>query len=217
MTDYKSGYDPKYGYNKNVFAHGTVGTAIMGQVIKVIATPIGLVSEAIQTRNSPKPRSMSDGEAAAIAKPPAASSKETDNDNLSPANESQAAREGPTYVEIPKEEARQLIASGKAEPADGETPTHELVSESDQMERDEADWALDDTVAEAENPEPSLTDENMQTPKPAQPWTKDHCTNSPFLSSFHSVAQALKLEALYAHMRPSSNRWEFPKTHFFGF
>ena len=50
MSDYDSGYDPKYGYNRNAFAHETVGTAIMGRVVKLIVTPIGLVSEAIHAR-----------------------------------------------------------------------------------------------------------------------------------------------------------------------
>ena len=50
MADYESGYDPKYGYNRNAFAHKTIPTAILGKIVKIIATPIGLASEAIHTR-----------------------------------------------------------------------------------------------------------------------------------------------------------------------
>ena len=59
MSDYDASYDPKYGYNRNAFAHGTVGTAIMGCVVKIIATAIGLVSEAIHARRD-KRRPSSD-------------------------------------------------------------------------------------------------------------------------------------------------------------
>ena len=62
MSDYNSGYDPKYGYNRNAFAHKTLGTAVMGRVIKIIVTPLGLVSEAIHARND-KRRPSSDAAA----------------------------------------------------------------------------------------------------------------------------------------------------------
>lgn len=48
MTDYESGYDSKYGYNKNAFAHGTIGTRFAGSLVKAISAPIGLTSEAVQ-------------------------------------------------------------------------------------------------------------------------------------------------------------------------
>ena len=166
MSNYKSGYDPKNGYNKNAFAHGTVGTAVMGQVVKLIATPIGLVSEAVHSRKS-KSQSTSDVGATAAASSPRLSSKEGENEKRSSAAESQTDKEGPTHVEVPPEEAHQLIASGQAEPADGEAPTHELVSEHDRIERDEANWALDDAAAETEIPEPLPTEETTQKPKPS--------------------------------------------------
>ena len=62
MSDYDSGYDPRYGYNRNAFAHGTMGTAIMGRVVKIIVTPIGLVSEAVHARKD-KGRSSSNAAA----------------------------------------------------------------------------------------------------------------------------------------------------------
>lgn len=42
MSDCDSRYDPKYGYNRNAFAHKTLGMAVMGRVVKLIATPIPL-------------------------------------------------------------------------------------------------------------------------------------------------------------------------------
>lgn len=40
MGDYDSGYDLEYGYNRNVYAHKTLGTAVMGRVVKLTVTPI---------------------------------------------------------------------------------------------------------------------------------------------------------------------------------
>lgn len=59
MSDYDSGYDPKSGYNRNAFAHKTVGTAVMGRVVKMVVIRIGLVSEAVHARKD-KRRPSSD-------------------------------------------------------------------------------------------------------------------------------------------------------------
>ncbi|CAD6565111.1 MAG: hypothetical protein ASARMPREDX12_005695 [Alectoria sarmentosa] len=139
MSDYNSGYDPKYGYNRNAFAHKTLGTAVMGRVIKIIVTPLGLVSEAIHARND-KRRPSSDAAA----------------------QEAGLNLEHSAYVEVPPEMADELIASGQAEPTEGQAPTHELVLDEkrdDGIDCDEADWALDEAAADGEDKEPASSSE----------------------------------------------------------
>ena len=146
MSDYDSGYDPKYGYNRNAFAHKTVGTAIMGRVVKIIVTPIGLVSEAIHARRDKRrPSEVVEDE---TSDPKTAISDSGD----------QVGRKESAYVEVPPEVADELIASGQAEAADKEAPTHELI-EDEGMGRDEADWALDEAAAESEDEEPASNNE----------------------------------------------------------
>ncbi len=164
MSSYDSGYDPKYGYNRNAFAHKTVGTALMGRVVKIIVTPIGLVSETIHARKDRR-RSSSD----AVAKE--ASSNTSARDDRNP-TKAQIERQDSAYVEVPPEVADQLIASGHAEPTDRHMPTHELVvdeNNDDIITRDEADWALDEASAETEEQDPSSPDSTtLENPK-AQP------------------------------------------------
>ena len=146
MNDYDSGYDPKYGYNRNAFAHKTVGTAIMGRVVKVIVTPIGLVSEAIHAHRDRRRSSVALEEDKKAA-------------------EGQVERKESAYVEVSPEVADELIASGQAEAADREAPTHELVVEEG-MGCDEADWALDEAAAEGEGEEVALSNEKgNESPK----------------------------------------------------
>lgn len=146
MGDYKSGYDPKYGYNRNAFAHKTIGTTIMGTVVKLIVTPIGLGSEAIHHHKDKKKRAQSDPDSVA-----AVPEGKSDHDDASPSeNDGEAV-----YVKVSHGHAEELIASNQAVPADGETATHELVPEDDEHDRDEADWALDDAASETEEKDPS--------------------------------------------------------------
>lgn len=63
---------------------------------------------------------------------------------------------------VPPEHADELIASGQAEPAEGQEPTHELVPEyevDDGLERDERDWALDEATVD----EPAPAYEEVET------------------------------------------------------
>ena len=140
MSDYNSGYDEKYGYNRNAFAHKTLGTAIMGRVVKIIVTPIGLVSEAVHAHKD-KGRSSS-----TATTQEAGSNSSALEDGSS--RKTTAASEGPmestdaAYVDVPPEMADQLIASGQAEPTDKQAPTQELVVDDDGQDgigRDEAD------------------------------------------------------------------------------
>ncbi|MCJ1354416.1 MAG: hypothetical protein MMC33_004404 [Icmadophila ericetorum] len=150
MIDYKSGYDPKYGYNRNAFAHKPLQLKILSRTIKMITTPIGLASEAIHTYRDKK-RSQSISEAMETDTTEEASIEKT----ASPSKD-QGDQGASVYVEAPADQAESLIASGQAVPADGETPTHELVPERDEddgIERDEADWALDDAASEIEENE----------------------------------------------------------------
>ena len=154
MSDYDSGYDPKYGYNRNAFAHKTVGTAIMGRVVKLIVTPIGLVSEAIHARKDRRQSSTD-----AVAQQAGSNSSAVEGQKMTSSNEGQVERKDSAYVVVPPEVADELIASGQAEPTtDGHAPTHELVvdeHEGDDIGRDEADWALDEAAAEGEDQEPA--------------------------------------------------------------
>ncbi|KAL8686279.1 MAG: hypothetical protein Q9218_007214 [Villophora microphyllina] len=122
---YVSGYDPKYGYNRNAFQKKTVATAILGKTVKLIATPLGLVSEAIHSRKDSK----------------ASTSTSTlpNGGNI----------EQPV-VEVPADQADKLVESGLAVSADGAEPTHEIVPDDDSLERDEVDWALDDAAEDTE-------------------------------------------------------------------
>ena len=165
MSDYDSGYDPKYGYNRNAFTHKTVGTAVMGRVVKLIVTPIGLVSEAVHARKD-KGRSLSNA-AAQEAGLKSAASEGASSKKTSILNEGQVERgdladvDGqPAFVDVPPEVANELIASGQAEPTEGQQPTHELVPDGkgdDGVDRDEADWALDEAAAEDGDIEPVST------------------------------------------------------------
>ena len=147
MSDYNSGYDPKYGYNRNAFAHKNVGTALMGRVVKIIVTPIGLVSEAIHARRDKR-------------RPSEALEQDIGNQTTAvPNSGDQVERKESAYVEVPPEVADELIASGQAEAADTEAPTHELV-EDEGMGRDEADWALDEAAAEGEDEEPTVNNDD---------------------------------------------------------
>ena len=147
MSDYDSGYDPKYGYNRNAFAHKTVGTAIMGRVVKIIVTPIGLVSEAIHARRDKR-------------RPSEALEQTIGNQTTAVSNSGdQVERKESAYVEVPPEVADELIASGQAEAADREAPTHEL-DEDEGIARDEADWALDEAAAEGEDEEPAANNDD---------------------------------------------------------
>ena len=100
MSDYDSGYDPKYGYNRNAFAHKTAGTAIMGRVVRIIVTPIGLVSEATHARRDK--RRPSEGLEQAVSSAETAVSNSGD----------QVETKELACVEVPPEVADELIASG---------------------------------------------------------------------------------------------------------
>ena len=154
MSDYDSGYDPKYGYNRNAFAYKTVGTAIMGRVVKIIVTPIGLVSEAIHARKDRRQSSIDAAAQQAGSSPSAVEGQKTTS-----SDEIQVERKDSAYVVVPPEVADELIDSGQAEPTtDGHAPTHELVvdeKEDDRIGRDEVDWALDEAAAEDDDQEPA--------------------------------------------------------------
>ena len=174
MSNYDSGYDPKYGYNRNAFTHKTVGIAVMGRVVKLIVTPIGLVSEAVHARKD-KGRSLSNAAAREAGLNSTAS--EGASKKTSILNEGQVERgdladvDGqPAFVDVPPEVANELIASGQAEPTEGQQPTHELVPDEkgdDGVDRDEADWALDEVAAEEdEDIEPvSTNEEDSENPE----------------------------------------------------
>ncbi|KAL8870763.1 MAG: hypothetical protein Q9174_003267 [Haloplaca sp. 1 TL-2023] len=140
-TSYESGYDPKYGYNRHAFQEKTMATAILGRTVKIIATPLGLASEAFKSRKDRNPSR------------PAAPAKAEEKSPASSSNPSDSAP--PPIVEVPAGAADRLIETGHAVPVEGSEPTHEIVPNDDSIERDETDWVLDDLVDETE-PSPPL-------------------------------------------------------------
>ena len=147
MSDYESGYDPKYGYNRNAFAHKTLPQAIIGKTVKLIVSPIGLISEAIHHHKDKKP-SQSNPDVLA-----AATTAKPGSQNAPSPSEGQGDEPAAAYVTLPVDQADELIANNQAIPAEGETATHELVLEDDKddgIARDEADWALDEAASDTE-------------------------------------------------------------------
>lgn len=145
MASYESGYDPKYGYNRNAFAHKTIVTSILGRTVKLIAAPIGLVSEAVH-HHKEKRRTDSQSEDQLGKKPAAEHTPKDSGESTSP-----------VLVHVPAEQAEELIAKHEAVLADGESSTHDLMpvesTEDDGIDKDEADWALDDAAHEIEGDE----------------------------------------------------------------
>jgi hypothetical protein len=111
MSDYETSYDPKYGYNRNAFAHKTLPMKIVGKTVKLIAMPIDLPA-----KPSTITKTSSDQQAA---------------EKISPTSPSSANGDA-AYVNIPAEQADELNVSGQAVPADGKEATHELVPEKDE-------------------------------------------------------------------------------------
>ncbi|KAL8663569.1 MAG: hypothetical protein Q9202_003757 [Teloschistes flavicans] len=132
---YESGYDSKYGYNRNAFQEKTFATAILGKTVKLIATPLGLVSEAIHFRKDRKVSTSTE-----VTEPPQSTDEKEDSVEQHP------------VVEVPADQADKLIESGFAVPAQGAEPTHEIVPDDDNIEHDEVDWALDDAAEDTEPP-----------------------------------------------------------------
>ena len=163
MSNYESGYDPKYGYNRNAFEQKTPVTAVLGRVVKLIASTIGFVSEAVyarrekkrkpsETKTTPRELSLPD---------------KGDQSNSRPQDHHEEA-----FVDLPVDEANGLIASGQAIPADGEEPTHELTPEvefDDGIDEDEVAWALDEAASETEESESKVTETLPSSKSASQP------------------------------------------------
>lgn len=206
MGDYDSGYDPKYGYNRNAFAHQTLGTAVMGRVVKLIVTPIGLVSEAIHAcKDQQRPSSN-------------AAAQETTSNGSSAVNgktadvsaERQVERKDLAYVEVPAEVADELIASGQAEATAGHAPTYELVAEEkgdDGIGRDEADWALDEAAAEGEENE-SASNSKIDVENPKE---RASATNN--TASSKKAIQKLPFPVILPQRRPGTKARGFVRTY----
>ncbi len=201
MSSYDSGYDPKYGYNRNAFAHKTVGTAIMGRVVKIIVTPIGLVSEAIHARKG-KQRSSS----GAIAQEASSDTSALKDENPT---KGELERQDSAYVEVPPEVADELIASGQAEPTDGHLPTHELVvdeEQDDSITRDETDWALDEASAETEEQDPSSPDKTTLKNPSEQP-------SAPSRSVSQTPPSPLPFPIILPQRRPGTKTRSFVRAY----
>ncbi|KAH8817059.1 hypothetical protein F5884DRAFT_242815 [Xylogone sp. PMI_703] len=149
MADYEAGYDPKYGYNRNAFAHKTLPQKIVGATVRLITTPIGLVSEAIHDHR--------------------------DKQRAAESNRADASKRQSAYVTVSPEQAAELIATGQAVDAEGKEPTHELVPEGSkdadlegtESGGDEEDWALDEAIEESESkgnrPDEKVEAESVET------------------------------------------------------
>ncbi len=74
-----------------------------------------------------------------------------------------------------------MIASGQAEPADGEVPTHVLIPEQDKMQHDEVNWTPDDAVGKMETPDSSPMDPDTKIPMmPTMSTSRGHARKLPF-------------------------------------
>jgi hypothetical protein len=139
MSTYESGCDAKLGYNRNAFQteNKPPQLVLIGKTVKLVAAPIGLVSEAIHNYRD-KMRAKSDAITSAVD---------------TPVTEENVAEEDAAYVNLPPEQADEPIASGQAVAAEGQEPTHELVPTyelGDDENQDAADWALDDATEDVE-------------------------------------------------------------------
>jgi hypothetical protein len=117
----------------------------MGRLVKLLGSGIGLASEAISARKASNANRTTDnaGEGSSRSAP-------------HPPNDAP-----PQYVEVPDHTADELIAAGKAVPADAKDPhlydrdeksPHEEEDDSLSEEGDEEQWELDEAVS---YPEPS--------------------------------------------------------------
>ena len=169
-------------------------TAILGRTVKLIAAPIGLVSEAVHHRKDKK-----------AAGTPASEEK---------SQESREDSNSPVYVNIPADQAEALVASKQAVPADGETATHELVpadgKDIENANDDEYDWALDDATIVAEEGESEDSNEKQeQTLKQTSaPKTLPSRTSSKSQSNSEQV-QALPFPVVLPQRRPRTKRRGF--------
>ena len=125
----------------------------MGRLVKLIGSGIGLASEAMAARKQSSQPS---------------SSANTGESSSSAAQRGPAFDEAPPqYVEVPDNEADQLIASGKAVPADHKNEKGGLHEHDDDVtseEGDEEQWALDDAVEEqSPSEEEPAQDANLVT------------------------------------------------------
>ena len=154
MGDYERGYDLKYGYNRNAFAHKAPLQHIMHLTVKLIATPLGLASEAIHHQSEKKKRSVSCKDVSSPSeRVPEKSEGATDNEVTSPTG-SIGSSPPPVYVNVTEDQANELIKTHQAVPANSKAATHELVSEGwkdGDVDRDEADWALDEAASVSED------------------------------------------------------------------
>ncbi|MCJ1473088.1 hypothetical protein MMC13_001738 [Lambiella insularis] len=118
---------------------------VSGKTVKLIATPIGLASEAIHNYKNKK-RSLSETTPQAALE--AAAGEQADG-SLAFSTEDRNNGQDPAYVTVPPDQAGELITSGQAVSAEGQEATHRLVPEDDQDDRvagDETDWALDEAA-----------------------------------------------------------------------
>ncbi|KAG0652626.1 hypothetical protein D0Z07_0120 [Hyphodiscus hymeniophilus] len=122
----------------------------MGRLVKLIGSGIGLASEALAAR-----KQSSNPSSSTNAGESSSSNARSPTFNEAP----------PQYVEVPDREAEQLIASGKAVPADqkDEKVSHyERDDDATSEEGDEEQWALDDAVEEQSTQTPTSEEEPIQ-------------------------------------------------------
>lgn len=213
MSGYDSGYDPMYGYNRNAFAHKTMGTAVMGQVVKMIVTPLGLVSEAVHARKEKRRPSSNAAPQEAGSRSSTAEGGSGKEDAIS--TEERAQIEDSAYVDVPPEVAEELITSGQAESTSRKTPTHELVpqdKEEDGVDRDEADWALDEAAADGEDNELASRDEkdNVRIEERIANKAGDLATNSPLSKR---SKQKLPFPVIVPQRRPGTKTRGFVRAY----
>ena len=126
----------------------------MHRIVKLIVTPLGLASEAIHHQREKKKRPVSYRDVSLSSENgPEKSEGATDVEAASTTG-SVGSSPPPVYINVTDDQANELIETHQAVPADGKAATHELISEDskdDDVDCDEADWALDEAASVSED------------------------------------------------------------------
>lgn len=128
---------------------------------------------------------------------------------------SPTSTEHPAYVNVSLDQAEELIASGQAEPADEKDATHELVpgkEEENGIERDEANWALDEATLEIEEVEPFPPYENKTLETVEATIQNIHPTKGGAPSSKHAPYK-LPFPVILPQRRPGTKARGFFRTY----
>lgn len=154
--DYDAGYDPKLGYNKNVFEHRLVHVKAIGHVVKDIGLGIGLVSKAIHYQKDKRKKHQ--GTASSAPSGMATNSHEPAG-AVAP---STAGEEG-----VMRDQQQQQHRKSSADGKHGEV----ISDEPELIETDETGWALDELTATPSSEDDEKINNSLTIPDSYKPAT----------------------------------------------